>query len=68
MTLIVTTHRKIQKALKEGTPVYYRFLDTVKTPVSSAFYYQPDRCIIFTCDGQNFKAFPSQLDRFAIDN
>jgi hypothetical protein len=68
MTEILKTHRIIQKAFKQRKSVYYHFLDTVNTPVSSAFYYQADRCIIFTCDGQTFKAFPSQLERFEIES
>ena len=70
MTTIVKTHRAIQRALKDGKKVSYNFAigreAWISGDITSAFYYQPDRCIIFTCDGQNFKAFPSQLHRFTL--
>jgi hypothetical protein len=65
-TPIVQTHRAIQRALKREKAVGYRFLDTEATPVTNAFYYTADRCIIFTCGGECFRAYPSTIDRFEI--
>ena len=66
-TPLTKTSHAITRALSLGKQVSYQFPDGADKLVTFAAYVKSPQCIAFMCDGEKFRAYPSQLHRFAIE-